>query len=59
MIHDFDDIEVKENALQHKCKKCMIGTGSMTDPYIPIENEIGNVRKALSLADKFGFGLHL
>lgn len=42
MDHDFEDIEVKENAiglleyaLKHKRKKCMIGTGSMTDPYIP------------------------
>ena len=26
--------------------RSMIGTGSMTDPYIPLEMEIGNVRKA-------------
>ena len=55
MEHNFEDIEIKENAiellenaLKHKRKKCMIGTGSMTDPYIPLEMEIGNVRKALS-----------
>lgn len=61
--HDFEDIEIKENAiellgtaLRHKRKKCMIGTGSMTDPYIPLETEIGNVRKALSLIEKYGFG---
>ena len=61
--HDFEDIEIKgnaiellENALRHKRKKCMIGTGSMTDPYIPLEMEIGNVRKALSLVYKYGFG---
>ncbi len=61
--HDFEDIEVKENAvellayaLEHKRKKCMIGTGSMTDPYIPLEMKIGNVRKALQLIDKYGFG---
>ena len=42
--HPFEDIEVKENAIElleyaltHKRKKCMIGTGSMTDPYIPLE----------------------
>ena len=36
--HDFEDIQVKanaiallENSLQRKKKKCMIGTGSMTD----------------------------
>lgn len=66
MEHDFADIEVKENAIEllekaltQKRKKCMIGTGSMTDPYIPIEKEIENVRKALSLADKYGFGFTL
>lgn len=63
MDHEFEDIEVKENAinllahaLKHKRKKCMIGTGSMTDPYIPLEMEIGNVRKALHLIDEHGFG---
>lgn len=63
MEHDFEDIEVKENAielleaaLRSKRKKCIIGTGSMTDPYIPLETEIGNVRKALSLIDEYGFG---
>lgn len=61
--HDFEDIEIKENAielleyaLKHKRKKCMIGTGSMTDPYIPLEMEIGNVRKALNLIYEHGFG---
>lgn len=63
MDHDFEDIEIKENAtqlledsLKRKRKKCMIGTGSMTDPYIPLEMELGNVRKALSLIYKYGFG---
>ena len=63
MQHDFEDIEVKENAiellgntLKHKRKKCMIGTGSMTDPYIPLEMELQNVRKALSLIYENGFG---
>lgn len=63
MEHDFEDIEVKENAIElleyaltHKRKKCMIGTGSMTDPYIPLELETGNVRKALNLIYEKGFG---
>ncbi len=63
MDHAFEDIEVKENAidlfeyaLRHKRKKCMIGTGSMSDPYLPLEMELGYVRKALSLADRYGFG---
>ena len=44
MQHDFEDIEVKSNSLellemslQRKRKKCMIGTGSMCDPYMHIE----------------------
>lgn len=63
MEHVFEDIEVKENAIEllayaltHKRKKCMIGTGSMTDPYIPLEKELGTVRKALQLIDQHGFG---
>lgn len=63
MEHAFEDIEVKENAdvllehaLGHKRRKCMIGTGSMTDPYIPLETELGNVRKALHLIYEYGFG---
>lgn len=52
-------IELLENALKRKRKKCMLGTGSMTDPYIPLESKIGNVRKALALANKYGFGFTL
>ena len=62
MEHDFKDIEIKENAipllenaLKRKRKKCMIGTG-LTDPYIPLELEIGYVRKALSLIYEYGCG---
>lgn len=64
--HDFADIEVKsnalellENSLKRKRSKCMLATGSMTDPYIPLENELGNVREALSLAYQYGFGFTL
>lgn len=63
MEHPFEDIEVKENAvelleaaLRSKRKRCMIGTGSMTDPYIPLEMKLGNVRKALSIIYEYGFG---
>ncbi len=63
MEHAFEDIEIKENAiellehaLRRKRQKCMIGTGSMTDPYIPLEMELQHVRKALSLIDRYGFG---
>lgn len=64
MEHDFTDIEIKENAielleqaLKHKRKKCMVGTGAMTDPYLPLEMEVKNVRKALELIDKYDFGV--
>lgn len=63
MEHAFEDIQVKENAVElldhaltHKRKRCMIGTGAMTDPYIHLELEIGNVRKALQLIYEQGFG---
>lgn len=66
MDHDFEDIEVKENAiplleaaLKRKHTRCMLGTGAMTDPYIPLERELGHVRKALSLAAQYGFGFTL
>ncbi len=66
MEHDFEDIAVKENAielleaaLKRRHTRCMLGTGAMTDPYIPLEREIGNVRKALSLANQYGFGFTL
>lgn len=64
--HDFEDIQIKENAIEllektliHKRKKCMLSTGAMTDPYLPLEMEIGNVRNALSLAHQYGFGFTL
>lgn len=66
MDHDFEDVEVKANALEllennlkRKRSKCMLATGSMSDPYIPLENELKHVRKALELAYKYGFGFTL
>lgn len=66
MDHAFEDIEVKENAielleqaLRRKRAKCMLGMGAMTDPYIPLEEELGNVRKALLLVRQYGFGITL
>lgn len=66
MAHDFEDIEVKENALtllehtlRHKRKKCMIGTGSMSDPYMPLEKDLQYTRKALELIYNYGFGATL
>ncbi|MBR6810259.1 MAG: radical SAM protein [Clostridia bacterium] len=66
MQHDFEDIEVKENtlalledALKRKRKPCMIGTGAMGDPYIPLERELRIMRGALELIDRYGFGIAL
>lgn len=63
MEHAFEDIEVKQNALtlledalRRKRKPCMIGTGSMTDPYLPLELELKTVRNALRLICEYGFG---
>lgn len=62
--HDFEDIEVKSNApellesiLRRKRNKCMIGTGAMCDPYIPLENELRHTRKCVEIIEKYGFGL--
>ena len=56
MDHDFEDIAVKENAiellqktLKGKREKCMIGTGSMTDPYIPLEKDLKYIKKMVEL----------
>lgn len=64
MDHAFEDIAVKmnapqllEQALLHKRKRCMIGTGSMSDPYIPLEKELGLTRKCLELILRYGYGL--
>ncbi len=62
--HDFEDIEVKQNApelleetLKRKRKRCMIGTGSMCDPYIPLEKELCLMRRCLEIIDRYGFGV--
>lgn len=64
MNHKFEDIEVKanavgllENTLRRKRNKCMIGTGAMSDPYMPIEEKIGNMRKCLEVIERYGFGV--
>ncbi|WP_019228271.1 radical SAM protein [Sedimentibacter sp. B4] len=66
MKHEFTDIEIKkdapamlENELRRKRKKCMIGTGSMCDPYIHIEEKIMYTRKCLEIIDRYGFGLSI
>lgn len=62
--HPFEDIEVKQNApellekaLSSKRKKCMIGTGAMSDPYMHCEEQLGLTRKCLEIIKRHGFGV--
>lgn len=62
--HPFEDIEVKRNApellekaLKSKRKKCMIGTGAMSDPYMHCEEQLQLTRKCLEIIKKYGFGV--
>lgn len=64
MHHAFEDIEVKKNApellekaLRGKRKKCMIGTGGMSDPYQHCEEQLQLTRRCLELIERYGFGL--
>ncbi len=61
--HPFEDIEVKRNApelleqaLKSKRRKCMLGTGAMSDPYMHCEEELRLTRKCLEIILKYGFG---
>ena len=61
--HPFEDIEVKKNApellekaLRSKKKKCMIGTGAMSDPYMHCEEQLRLTRKCLEIILRYGFG---
>ncbi len=63
MEHDFEDVEVKRNApelledaLRRKRKKCMIGTGAMCDPYLPLEKTERLMRRCMELIDAYGLG---
>ena len=62
--HAFEDIEVKRNApelleaaLKSKRKKCMIGTGAMSDPYMHCEEQLLLTRKCLEIISRYEFGL--
>ena len=61
--HPFEDIEVKQNApelldkaLRSKRQKSMIGTGSMSDPYMHCEEKLRLTRKCLEIILHHGFG---
>lgn len=64
MAHDFEDVEVKQNApelledaLRRKRKPCMIGTGSMCDPYMHCEEKRGITRRCLEIIRKYNCGV--
>ena len=64
--HRFEDIEVKRNApelleqaLRSRRKRCMIATGSMSDPYLPCERELKLTRRCLEVIHRYGYGLTL
>lgn len=64
--HEFTDVEIKENALtllesalSKKKHKCMIGFGSMSDPYIPLELKLNYTKRALELIYQYGFGVNI
>lgn len=64
MNHDFEDVEVKQNtpqllekALKSKRKRCMISTGSMSDPYLHAEDTLQLTRQCLEVINRYGFGI--
>ena len=61
--HPFEDIEVKQNApellekaLRSKRRKCVISTGSMSDPYMHCEERLRLTRRCLEIILQYGFG---
>jgi DNA repair photolyase len=66
-IEQFDrDVLVKVNAidllrdeLPRKRRKGIIGTGSMNDPYMPLEEKLNLTQRALEVIAEQGFGVHV
>ncbi|MDD4903111.1 MAG: radical SAM protein [Candidatus Bipolaricaulis sp.] len=61
-----EDVLVKVNAveilgkeLRAKRRKGVVGTGSMNDPYMPLEEKAGLTRAALEVVAECGFGVHV
>lgn len=51
--------EVLERELARKRIKGTVGTGSMNDPYMPLEAQYHLTRRILQLLLKYGFGVHI
>lgn len=65
-IEDFENVTAKSNApellrreLSRKRAKAVIGTGSMSDPYIPAERGYKLTRRMLEAVQDFGFAVHI
>jgi DNA repair photolyase len=65
-IENFSDILVKDNAVElleselaRKRVRGTIGTGSMNDPYMPVEAKIELTRRALEVIARFRFPIHV
>ena len=64
--HPFEDVEVKinapellEKALRSRRRKCMIGTGAMSDPYMHCEKQLRLTRRCLQIIKQYGFGVSI
>ena len=49
--------ELLRAALKSKRKKCMIGTGAMSDPYMHCEKQLKLTRQCLEIISKYEFGI--
>ena len=52
-------LELLELALRRKRRPCMIGSGSMSDPYTPVEAELMMTRRALEIIERHGCGVSI
>lgn len=52
-------IELLEKELARKRVKGTIGTGSMNDPYMPLEGDVNLTGRALKVIARFGFPVHI
>ena len=65
-IDNFADILIKANAIDLLRKELpakrtigTVGTGSMNDPYMPLESRVQLTRQALKVLAEFGFPVHV
>jgi len=65
-LENFNDILIKANAIEllekelaSKRVKGTIGTGSMNDPYMPLEKELNLTGRALQVIARFRFPVHI